>query len=128
MECDPKKLTHKDFEKFELRVAQVKAAKEHPTKPEYILALDLGPVERDIQVVANLKESYKMEELVGKQCIVILNVCSETVDNIESTAMLLLTMHDGKPRLIAPDENVLPGVKVYGAMDGICTHMEEEGK
>jgi methionyl-tRNA synthetase len=124
MACDPKKLTHKDFEKFEFRVAQIKAAKEHDTKPEYILALDLGPVEQDIQVVADLKASYTIEELVGKQCIVILNVCSETVDNVESTAMLLLTMHNDKPRLVQPDEKVEPGVKVYGAMDGMCAHVE----
>jgi methionyl-tRNA synthetase len=123
--CDPKKLTCKEFDKFEFRVAQIKAAKPHDTKPEYILALDLWPVERDIQVVADLKESYKMEELIGKQCIVILNVCPETVDNVESTAMILLTMHDGKPRLISPDEKVEPGVKVYGALDGFCTHIEE---
>lgn len=128
MACDPIKLTFKDFEKFEIRVAQIKGAEMHPKKDEYILLLDLGPVERDIQVVADLKQSYKIEELIGKQCIVILNVCSETVDNVESTAMLLLTMHDGKPRLLAPDEKVLAGVKVYGAMDSKRTHITELGE
>lgn len=128
MACDPIKLTFKDFEKFEIRVAQIKGAEMHPTKDEYILLLDLGPVERDIQIVADLKQSYKIEELIEKQCIVILNVCSETVDKIESTAMLLLAMHDGKPRLISPDEKVLAGVKVYGAMDSIRTHITELGE
>ena len=128
MACDPIKLTFKDFEKFEIRVAQIKGAENHPKKDEYILLLDLGPVERDIQVVADIKASYKIEELIGKQCVVILNVCSETVDGVESTAMLLLTMHDGKPRLISPDEKVLPGVKVYGAMDGKRTHITELGE
>jgi len=128
MACDPIKLTFKDFEKFEIRVAQIKGAEMHSAKDEYILLLDLGPVERDIQVVADLKESYNIEELIGKQCIAILNVCSETVDKVESTAMLLLTMHDGKPRLISPDEKVLAGVKVYGAMDSVRTHITELGE
>ncbi len=128
MVCDPIKLTFKDFEKFEIRAAEITGAEMHPKKQEYILLLDLGPVERDIQVVADLKESYKIEELIGKQCIVILNVCSETVDSVESTAMILLTMHDGKPRLLSPDEKVLPGVKVYGAMDSVRTHIEELGE
>ncbi|MBW2973570.1 hypothetical protein KY346_04205 [Candidatus Woesearchaeota archaeon] len=128
MACDPIKLTFKDFEKFEIRVATITGAEMHSKKEEYILLLDLGPVERDIQVVADLKESYKIEELMGKQCIVILNVCSEEVDNVESTAMILLAMHDGKPRLISPDEKVLAGVKVYGAMDSVRTHIGELGE
>ncbi|MBD3361520.1 hypothetical protein GF358_01880 [Candidatus Woesearchaeota archaeon] len=124
MGCDPKKITHKDFEKLELRTATIKAAKQHPKKPEYVLVLDLGPVERDVQVVADLKESYKIKELIGKQCIALLNICPEKTGGIESTAMILVTMLKEKPRLIKPDKKVLPGVKVYGIIDNVCTHFD----
>jgi len=128
MTCDPVKKTLKDFDDFEIRVATIKGAEQHPKKDEFILLLDLGPVERDIQVIADLKKNYKLEELIGKQCVVILNVCSETVDNIESTALLLVTMHEEKPRLLQPDEKVLAGVKVYGVMDSMRTHMAKPGE
>ena len=128
MACDPVKKTLKDFDDFEIRVATITGAEMHPKKDEYILLLDLGPVERDIQVIADLKKSYKIEELIGQQCVVILNVCSETVDNVESTALLLVTMLDEKPRLLQPDKKVLAGVKVYGMMDSMRTHIEELGK
>ena len=128
MRCDPVKKTLKDFDDFEIRVATIKGAEQHPKKDEFILLLDLGPVERDIQVVADLKKSYKLEELIGQQCVVILNVCSEDVNNIESTALLLVTMLDDKPRLLQPDKKVLAGVKVYGMMDSVRTHMAKPGE
>lgn len=128
MPCDPKKVKHTDFERFELRVGAIKAAKQHPEVDDYILIIDLGPVERDIQIVVNLKESYKLEELVGKQVIVIANICPETVQGVESQAMILVATKDNKPVLISPEEQTYPGVKVYGEMDSICGYMEELGK
>jgi methionyl-tRNA synthetase len=128
MACDPLKERLKDFDDFEIRVATIKGAEMHPKKEEYVLLLDLGPVERDIQVVADLKKSYKIEELIGQQCVVILNVCSEEVDDVESTGLLLVTMLDEKPRLLQPDKKVLAGVKVYGMMDSMRTHLHEPGK
>lgn len=128
MACDPLKERLKDFDDFEIRIATIKGAEMHPKKDEYVLLLDLGPAERDIQVVADLKKSYKIEELIGQQCVVILNVCSETVDSVESTALLLVTMLDEKPRLLQPDKKVLAGVKVYGMMDSMRTHMAEPGE
>ncbi|MBW3002159.1 hypothetical protein KY338_03305 [Candidatus Woesearchaeota archaeon] len=128
MKCDPVKERLKDFDDFEIRAATIKGAEQHPTKDEFILLLDLGPAERDTQVVADLKESYKIEELIGQQCIVILNICSEEVDGVESTALLLVTMLDDKPRLLQPDKKVLAGVKVYGMMDSMRTHMAKPGE
>jgi len=123
MKCDPKKITHKHFEKLEIRAATIKAAKLHPAKKEYILALDLGPAERDMQAVAGLKQSYTIKELIGKQCIAIINICPEKTNHTESTAMILTAMLNNKPRLIQPDKKVKPGVKVYGIMDSTCTHL-----
>ncbi|MBD3303682.1 hypothetical protein GF343_00925 [Candidatus Woesearchaeota archaeon] len=128
MACDPLKKRLKDFDDFEIRVATIKGAEQHPKKDEYILLLDLGPAERDMQAVADLKKSYTIEELIGQQCVAILNICSETVDGVESTALLLVTMLDNKPRLLQPDKKILAGVKVYGMMDSMRTHLHEPGK
>ena len=128
MPADPKKLKHADFEKLELRVGTIKAAKDSGIKGEYVLAIDLGPAERDIQVVADLKEGYEIDELIGKQVVVLCNIASEKVGEYESTAMLLIAHKDGKQVLIGPEKETLPGVQVSGIMDSTCTHFAEEGK
>lgn len=126
-QLDPKKVTHRDFEKLELRVATIKGAKLHENGQDYVLALDLGPVELDIQVVVDLKESYNLEELIGKQVIVLLNIRPEKVGEIESQAMLLITTKDGKPVLLSPEKAVYPGVQIVGIMNSTCIHFEPLG-
>ncbi len=126
--CDPKKLTHADFERLELRVGTIKGAKPHENGQDYILLIDLGPVEQDLQVVADLNGGYEIEELVGKQVVLMLNICPEVVGGVESQALLLITTVEGKPVLISPEKKINPGVKVYGIMDSTCGHFEETGQ
>ncbi len=118
------KVTEKDFEKLELRVGTVKAVKRHQNERDYIILVDLGPVEQDLQVVADLKESYSMSELIGKQAVVIVNIRHETIGGIESQGMIFVTRLKGKKRLVSPDKKVFAGVKVFGIMDSSCTHKE----
>lgn len=119
--CDPKKVRHKDFEKLELRVGRITGVKKLGN--EYLLLIDLGPADQDVQVVADLKKGYKMPELIGKQCVVLLNICPEMVMGVESQAMLLFTTKEGKPVLISPDKKVHTGVQVYGGMDSECSKL-----
>ncbi len=128
MPCDPKKIRLKDFEKLELRVGEIKGAELHENKKDYVLLIDLGPAERDIQVVASLKESYTIQGLLNKQCIVILNICSELVDGIESQAMLLIATKNEKPVLISPEVRVPTGERIYGIMDNEVFHFSQIGE
>ena len=121
---EQKRTSQKDFEKLELRVGTIKAVKEHQNRRDYILLVDLGPVEQDLQVVADLKDSYAMSELIGKQVVVIANIRHELVGGVESQGMFLVTRLKGKKRLVCPDKKVLAGVKVFGVMDSSCTHKE----
>ena len=115
----------KDFEKLNLRVGKIKAAQLHPKVADYILLIDLGPVERDMQIVADLKESYQMEDLVGKQVLYIENFKPIVVEGVESQGLLLITHKEGKPVLIQPEKEVETGVKVFGLHDNELCHHEK---
>lgn len=115
-------ISYEDFEKLNIRVGKIKAVEPHPEIQDYIILIDLGPVERDMQIVTNLKESYRMDELIGKQIIFIENIEPQTIEGIESQGLLLITHKEGKPVLLQPDKEVLTGVKVYGIQDTELTH------
>lgn len=107
-------IDRKDFEKLNIRVGKIKAVEPHPDSKEYLLLIDLGPAERDMQIVADLRISYTMEELLGKQVLFIENFKPCLVGSVESQGLLLVTHKEGKPVLLSPEKEVLTGVKVYG--------------
>ncbi len=123
---DYKKISHADFEKLQLRVGTITDIKKHPKNPkDYIIIVDCAASDEDIQVVAALAESYKMEELLGKQVAVLCNIEPESVGGIESCGMLLCT-HIGKKKiLLTTDKKTPPGTEISGIMDGECVHFSE---
>ncbi len=104
----------KVFEKLNIRVAKIKGIKNHPKTKDYILDLDLGIVERDCQVVADLAGSYKKDQLIGKSVVYIENIKPIQVQGISSMGIILIAHHNGKPVLLAPQESVATGVQVSG--------------
>ncbi|MBW2963581.1 hypothetical protein KY306_02295 [Candidatus Woesearchaeota archaeon] len=123
-----KYLTAKHFEKLNLRIGTIKAVKKHPKVDEYILLIDLGPVDQDAQIVADLKATYKMKDLIGKQVIYLENFESTYIKGIESQGLLLVTQKNGKPVLIKPDKKVLTGVRVSGIQDTIAHYHHKAGE
>ena len=104
-----KPITIKDFEKIDLRVATVKAVKLHPSnKDMYILLLDLGPEEQDVQIVAGLKKWYSEEEFIGKKIVYVANLEPKIIGRIESQGMILAA-DDGenKPLFITTIEGAI---------------------
>jgi len=115
-------ISDEDFEKLNIRIGKIKAVEPHPKIKDYILLIDLGPVERDMQIVANLNESYRMDELIGKQVLFIENLKPTVIEGVESQGLLLITHKEGKPVLLQPEKEVLTGVKVYGIKDKELAH------
>jgi len=107
-------ITPNYFEKINLKVAKIKAVKKHPQTGDYVLLIDIGAVGADKQLVADLKKSYKMEELVGKQIIYAQNTEPIVVEGIESIGLLLVTSKNSKPVLLCPEKKVTLGAKVVG--------------
>jgi methionine--tRNA ligase beta chain len=123
---DYKKIIHADFEKIQFRVGTIVDIKVHTkNKNDYILLLDCAAADEDVQVVASLKDSYGIADLLGKQVIVICNIQPEMIGGEESQGMLLIA-HKGKKKvLIGPHDKVPPGAVVSGIIDGECRHFSE---
>jgi methionine--tRNA ligase beta chain len=122
---DWKKISHSDFEKLQLRVGTIKKVTMHPKSDEYIILVDTAAADEDVQVVAALKDSYKIEELIGKQVLVLCNIKPQLVAGEESQGMLLISRAGKKKVLLTSDKRCPEGAAVYGIMNGECKHFAE---
>ena len=62
------KITFDDWKKVDLRIGQIKGVEDHPKADKlFILLVDLGKGEHDIQLVAGLKGHYEKKDLIGKK-------------------------------------------------------------
>jgi methionine--tRNA ligase beta chain len=104
-------ISFEDFQKIELKVAKIIEA-EKIEKSEKLLKLivDLGDERR--QLVAGIAKYYKLEDLIGKEIVVVANLEPKKLMGIESQGMLLAANVDGKPVILIPEKEVPPGTKV----------------
>ena len=101
------------FKKIDLRVAKIKAVSDHPNADKlYLLVLDLGKGEHELQVLSGLKENYTKEDLLGKRVVVIRNLKHAVIRGIESQGMLLAAVFKNKVSLVEPDSDIEIGAKV----------------
>jgi len=101
-----------DFRKLELKVAKIKEVQEHPNADKlYIIIIDLGD-NKPKQIVAGIKGSYKKEDLLGKQVVVVDNLEPAILRGIESQAMLLAAQDEKGICIIAPERQVRLGSTV----------------
>ncbi|MBN2458940.1 methionine--tRNA ligase [Candidatus Woesearchaeota archaeon] len=101
----------KGFDLLNLKVAQIKEAKDHPTADKLvILKLDLGKEER--QIVAGIKQHYSKDMLEGKKIIIVTNLQPAVLRGEESKGMLLACgSDDGKLGLLSV-KKAEPGTQV----------------
>ncbi len=114
-----KKITPKDFEKVALFAGKIAQVKRHPTlKTHYVLLVDCTAQDEDYQIVAELADSYAMQELLGEKVIIVGNLETIKVAGIDSEAMLLVTHLKNKTLLVTADKKTPSGGKVHGMQDG----------
>jgi len=107
------KIKFSDWQKMDLRVGKIKAVKDHPNAEKlYLLLIDIGPIEQNIQLVAGLKQHYKKEELLNKKVIVFRNLESAVIRGEESAGMVLAAVKDNKVVLITPDKDIDIGARI----------------
>jgi methionyl-tRNA synthetase len=102
-----------DFAEIDLRVAEIKAAEEHPDADKLlVLKIDIGDGGEERQLVAGIKECYSPEQLIGKKIIVVSNLAPAVIRGVESQGMLLAA-RDGKDiAVITTERDIKPGSKV----------------
>lgn len=105
-------IQYDDFAKLELKAGTVTACEKVPKADKLLkLEIDLGSEKRTI--VSGIALHYTAEEMIGKQVVVVINLAPRKMKGIESNGMILTAEdHDGKLRLLKPEETVNPGSSI----------------
>jgi methionyl-tRNA synthetase len=100
-----------DFAKVDLRVGTILAA-ERVEKADKLLKLrvSLGAEERT--VVAGIAASYKPEDVVGRQIVLVANLKPARIRGIESQGMILAASDDSGLQIIGPGQAITAGSRV----------------
>src|SRR5262249_23958467 len=87
-----------EYQKMGLKVGEIKEVeKVAGSKKLYRIQVDLGTEIR--QIVAGIAEVYTIEELLGRQIIVVTNLKAAKLMGVQSQGMLLAASVEGKPIL-----------------------------
>jgi len=101
-------VTFEEFKKLELKVARIKEVQDHPNADKlYVITVDLG--DKTKQIVAGIKVSYKKEELMGKQVVVVDNLEPAVLRGVESQGMLLAASDETGITIIVPEKKIKLG-------------------
>lgn len=91
--------TYDDFKKLEFKVAKIKDVVEHPNADRlYIVTVDLG--DKTKQVVAGIRNSYKKEDLIGRQVVLVDNLDPAVLRGVESQGMILAASDDNGSSIV----------------------------
>ena len=104
-------ITIDDFDKLDLRVAEIVQAEKHPDA-DRLLVLQLKLGEETRQVVSGIAEKYSPEELIGKKVITVYNLKPVNLRGIESHGMILAAGRGKKLTLASTLEDIKSGSKV----------------
>jgi len=103
-------ITFDDFAKIKLRVGRIIEAADHPNADKLlVLKVDLGNEQR--QIVAGLRGYYTVEQLVGRNIILVANLAPRMMRGQESQGMLLAASNADRTRVIvlSPESDIEPG-------------------
>lgn len=101
-------VTFEEFKKLELKVAEIKEVNDHPNADRlFVIIIDLG--DKTKQIVAGIKSSYKKEDLIGKQVVVIDNLEPAILRGVESQGMLLACSDETGVVIVTPERKMKPG-------------------
>jgi len=104
-------ITYEDFQKLDIKIATILEAELIPETTKLLkLKLDLGEEIRIL--VAGIAETYKPEDLIGKQIPILTNLEPKTIKGIESNGMILAIDVNNKAILLNPDTTVPNGSKI----------------
>ncbi len=102
-----------DFQKMDLRVAQILTAEEIEGADKiYKLTVELGGEQRTL--VAGIKLHYPKEELPGKKVIMLANLEPKKIRGVESHGMVLCAHSEDRSQLVCTtvEKDIAPGSKV----------------
>jgi len=104
-----------DFQRVDMRAGTIISAENFPKarKPAYILHVDFGPEIGVKKSSAQITDLYRIEDLVGKQVLAIVNFAPKQIGPIMSECLVTGFMQsNGKVVLAVPDQSVKNGTKL----------------
>ena len=104
-----------DWEKLELRVAEIKNVEEIEGADKlYKITLDVGSEIGERTVCAGIRKYYSKDELIGKKIILFVNLAPRKLRGIESQGMMLAAVNEDESKvvLISPEKDVEVGSRV----------------
>ncbi len=106
-----RRITIKDFQKVQLKVATIIAAERIPKSEKLLkLQVDLGAEQR--QIVAGIGNACNPEDLPGKTVVVVANLKPAKLMGVESQGMVLAAGDDHVAGLVSAGDDVAPGTTV----------------
>lgn len=100
-----------EFRKLELKIGEIKEVADHPNADRlYVITVDMG--DKTKQLVAGIKNSYRKEELLGRQVVVVDNLEPALLRGVESQGMLLAASDENGISIVSPEKKVKPGSMV----------------
>jgi methionyl-tRNA synthetase len=104
-------ISYDDFSKMDIRIARVLEAKAVPNTDKLVhLKINLGDSEREL--VAGVALSYKPEELIGKDVVILANLQPRKIKGIVSNGMILCAHNGDKLSILLPERDTPPGSTV----------------
>lgn len=102
-------ITIDDFSKIELKSGKIIEAKKHSNaKKLLVMQVDIGSETR--QIVSGIADSFKPEDIVGKQVVIVTNLKPAKLRGEISQGMILICEdEDGNLSFVNPDKNMNPG-------------------
>ena len=113
-------ITFEDFQKLEIRIGKVISVEKVPKSDKLLkFVFDLGGGEKR-QILAGMAEFFpNLEELVGKEMPLLLNIEPRKMMGLESQGMILAAddSREAGPNnqavLLHPEEEVEPGSRIH---------------
>jgi len=102
------KINLEDFEKLDLKVAEVKQA-EKVKGTKKLLKLRVSVGNKDKQIVAGIGDEYDTSELIGKKIVILTNLEPKLIHGEKSEGMLLAAAEDDKISLVVADKDIATG-------------------
>lgn len=109
-------ITYDDFASVDIRVGRITRAEPFPEarKPAYRLWVDFGPEIGEKRSSAQITKHYRLEELVGRQVLAVVNFPPRQIGPVLSEVLVLgLPDAEGAVVLIGPDQDVPLGGKMF---------------
>ena len=104
-------INFEDFQKLDIRIGSILEAEPVPETTKLLkLKVDLGEEQRTL--VAGIAETYKPEDIIGKQIPILTNLEPRTIKGVESNGMILAVDIENKAILLKPLKRVPNGSKI----------------